>query len=596
MRKGSDIIGKPIVAYDTGERFSRVKDLIFDQASNRLIAFMLEEAGWFSSARVLLLQDVQAIGADALIAPSAASVVKANQVAEVKQILERHNVLKGTYIMTLDGRNLGQMVDLYFDEKTGLIDGYEVSGGMFSDAYSGRSFVPAPRTLKIGEDVAFVPSDVADLMEEQVGGIKAAMQTVSDKVQTAAQATGETLQDATTEAGQRLQKTKQAATASLTNAVVDEREQRAFVLGKAAQDEVNTPDGALLIAPGQMITASTIDVAQQTGVLDQLYRAAGGKVSQRAGEKLQLVAQDAGDRLYTNAAKAGESLQEMKRSAAQKITNGMIDPAQQKAFTLGKTAQWTVAAPHRTPLVLGGQRVTLAIAEAAEHWGVLDDLYRATGGRLTTELAQQANGVMASRVVEQAKGLRVAQTVRNREGLIVAAPGQIVTDTVINRAKTHHQERALLDAVGLTTGEAIRSITDNRLTLAGDRLNTTTQDMGAQVSHGTEQIRTSARNLLSQIKETATELQERSAHTLEEQRIRGALGRPVTRVILDPYDNVILNVGELITHQAIDSARRAGILDALLNSVYTQSPQFSKEELRAPEAGSAALKPLPPKM
>lgn len=590
MRKGSDVIGKPIIAYDTGERFSRVKDLIFDQDSNRLLAFMLEEAGLFSSARVLLVEDIQAIGADAVIAPSAKSVVKAKQIAEVRHILERNNVLKGTYIMTVDGRNLGQMVDLYFDEKTGLIDGYEVSGGMFSDAYSGRSFVPAPRTLKIGEHVAFVPSDVADLMEEQVGGIKAAMQTVGEKVQTAAQSTSETLQGATAEAGQRLQQTRQAATASLTNAVVDANEQKVFVLGKVAQDEVITRDGALLIGKGQVITASTIEVAQQTGVLDQLYRAAGGRVSQRAGEKLQLAAQSAGDRLHSGAARAGESLQERRRDAMLSMTNAIIDPAQQKAFVIGKTAQWAVAAPHKTPLVITGQRVTQAIADAAEHWGVLDELYRSTGGQLRTELEQQANGAIASQFVEQARGLRVSRVVQNRDGQIVAAPGQIVTDTVISRAKAYHQERALLDAVGLSTTAAMRSGADSQLAVASDRLSTTTHSMGTQVSQGTEQIRANARNLLSQIKETATELQERSTRTLEEQRIRGALGRPVTRVILDEYDNVILNVGELITHQAIDAARRAGILDALLNSVYTQSPQFTKEELRAPEPGSAALK------
>ena len=50
------------------------------------------------------------------------------------------------------------MVDLYFDETSGAIESYEVSGGIFADAYSGRSFVPAVQTLKIGEDYAFVPA------------------------------------------------------------------------------------------------------------------------------------------------------------------------------------------------------------------------------------------------------------------------------------------------------------------------------------------------------------------------------------------------------------------------------------------------------
>jgi hypothetical protein len=38
-----------------------------------------------------------------------------------------------------------------------------------------------------------------------------------------------------------------------------------------------------------------------------------------------------------------------------------------------------------------------------------------------------------------------------------------------------------------------------------------------------------------------------AAHSAVDQ----ALGRPVIRVILNPQDNVILNVGELITHRAI---------------------------------------------
>jgi hypothetical protein len=67
------------------------------------------------------------------------------------------------------------------------------------------------------------------------------------------------------------------------------------------------------------------------------------------------------------------------------------------------------------------------------------------------------------------------------------------------------------------------------------------------------------------------------------------LGRPVTRVILGQQDQVILNVGELITHQAISDARQAQVLDLLLNSVYSKNPQLSLDNLRAPQAGTAAL-------
>jgi hypothetical protein len=52
---------------------------------------------------------------------------------------------------------------------------------------------------------------------------------------------------------------------------------------------------------------------------------------------------------------------------------------------------------------------------------------------------------------------------------------------------------------------------------------------------------------------------------------------------------ILLNVGELIIHKAIASARQAEVLDLLLNSVYTEKPQLSLENLRAPQAGIAAL-------
>jgi hypothetical protein len=76
---------------------------------------------------------------------------------------------------------------------------------------------------------------------------------------------------------------------------------------------------------------------------------------------------------------------------------------------------------------------------------------------------------------------------------------------------------------------------------------------------------------------------------LEEERIKGAVGRPVSRVILDPQDNVLLNVGEIITYRAIQQARQTGVLDVLLGSVAKVEPEITQPELRAAEPGDAAL-------
>jgi uncharacterized protein YrrD len=425
MRKGNEIIGKPVVSYQSGRKIDTIKDLLFDQNSNQLLGFLIREGGWFSSPRILLLKDVLAIGADAVITTSADNVLSAKQVPEVARILEYNNVLKGTRILTTDGQNLGTMVDLYFDNETGVVEGYEVSGGLFADAYSGRSFVPSPQTLKIGKDVAFVPVETASLMEEQVGGIKAALQTAGEKVQETAQSTSEKLQDAAQSTSTKLQ-----------------------------------------------------DV----------------------GAKLQV-----------------------------------------------------------------------------------------SGSHLSQNLSAKFNDVVAGRAVEEAKGHRVRQMVRSDNGLIIAAPGQIVGDAVVDLAKRFHREEALLQAVGLSTRDAVQLRANGLAMVAGDRARMGMHRTEDQLQEGAQQIKSEASQLWQQLKHGLTDFQDRSAQAIEQKRILGALGRPVTRVILDQQDQVILNVGELITHESVEVARQSGVLEVLLGSVYAETLKLSREDIEAPYPGRASL-------
>ena len=518
MYKGREIIGKPIISYDAGERFDVIEDLIFDQDSNQLLGFLVQESNWFSRSRILQLKDVQTIGVDAVITASKATIEKANKIPAISRILEHKNTLKGTRILTMNGRDLGVIVDLYFDAQTGNVEGYEVSGGLFADTYSGRSFVPALQTLKIGRDFAFVPTQTAQLMEEQVGGIKGAMQTVSGRLQETAQVTGDRLQEFGHMAGEKAQETAQVT-----------------------------------------------------------------------GDRLQALSRSASEQAQEAAQVAGSTLQDLGRSTTASITNAIIDPAAQQAFAIGKTVGHDVVAPGGEALLLQGQTVTPELAASADTLGLLDELYRATGGNLSEPLGQRLGHAVAGLTVEQAQGRRVRHIVRNDDGSIIAAPGQIVTAQVIEQAKANHRERPLLEAVGLSAGEALQDRTGSAITLAGDRVKTSTHHAGDQLHRAGDQLQGGARDLWTQVKATAIGIQDRGTQAIEEKRIQGALGRPVARVILDQQDQVILNVGELITHQAIASARQAQVLDLLLNSVYTVKPQLSVEDMRAPQAGIAAL-------
>ena len=432
MRKGTDLIGKPIIAYDSGRKVGTVRDLIFSENQSALVALLTEEPKWFGSGKILLVVDIKAIGIDGILISTAELIQSADKVPAVQHVIEQRNVLRGTEIMTISGRNLGKMVDLYFDAKTGDVEGYEVSGGVFSDAYTGRSFVPVNKTFHIGEDFAFVPDSVTEMMEEQVGGFKGAMIATNIKAQE---------------------------------------------LGTVASTK-----------------------AQELGAV------------------------------------ASTKAQELGAVASEKLTEAQ-ERATEKAGELSHSA-------------------SNAIDRAA----------------VKTRLA------VASYTVEEAFGRRVRTTIYSQDGEIIAAMGQIVTASIIEQARYNHREKALIEATGLSLKDATKSQTS----LAANHMGSQAQEWGGELQY-------QASNAFAWARKTTDRLFDRGSNAIEEKRIKGALGRPVNRVILDSGDGVLLNVGELVTHQAIVEARQADVLDILLASIYDETPQMMRSDMKAPTNGHAAL-------
>ncbi|MBW4576527.1 MAG: PRC-barrel domain-containing protein [Aphanothece sp. CMT-3BRIN-NPC111] len=432
MLKGNDIIGMPIVAHDTGEEIKKVKDLIFDHNS-KFLGFVVDENIWLRNTEVLPIHSVKVIGPDAIVASSETAIASASRLPEIKPALERNIVMVGTKIVTEEGYDLGTIIDLYFDKQTGAIEGYEVFGGLFADPYCGLSFVPAPQNLKIGEDVAFVPREIAEMMEERINGINSTLQAAAENFPST-QHSGATLLNYAPELSE-----KQATVSNTVN-------------GQAI-----TTKGTFLVAPGQQVTPQRLDEVYQTA--------------------------------------------------------GSSEPEVPQALPL--TSQTHSEQRQETP--------------------------EATREKLHSALSVYT--------VEQTLGLRVRRSIKTQEGVYVAALGQIITEKLIARAKMYRQERELIAAVCLT------------------RPNTSEQLYKRALS---------PKKNVGSVGKRIKEIQERSAQAIEKWRIKRAVGFPVNRVILDKYDNVILDAGELITYKAIEQARQASVLSILLSSVHSKNLRLSE--------------------
>lgn len=201
MLRSNDIIGNPVITYDTGEQIGKIEDVVFDAVN--LIALITDK----KNSQALYMERVKTLGPDAVIVDSARAIVQSDA------ILERQTMTKGLRLMTGDAREIGFVHDVCF-ETDGRVSGYEISSGRMADVMEGRSFLPSHLVERIGKEVMLVSADADSAMEAHPSAVKAAVQTVGGVVQ---KATG-TLTDTTGSLTEKIKGVSSTATEKIGGA------------------------------------------------------------------------------------------------------------------------------------------------------------------------------------------------------------------------------------------------------------------------------------------------------------------------------------------------------------------------------------------
>jgi uncharacterized protein YrrD len=153
--KASDVLGLRAVIREGGQKVGKIKDLVVDPTGKQVLGFVVSE-GPLKKTKVAPWAGMQTIGEDNVVFGAAGSVVKAAEAPQIKAVLDSKLKIKGRKLQTTAGKDLGEFDDLQFDERTGAVLGYELSGGLFS----GHQFLPTPMAMEIGKDVVFVAPEV----------------------------------------------------------------------------------------------------------------------------------------------------------------------------------------------------------------------------------------------------------------------------------------------------------------------------------------------------------------------------------------------------------------------------------------------------
>jgi len=365
MRKGHSIIGLQVISQQDAKNLGKVLDLVFDHDADECVALVLRERGFLGlgAGQVLPWGEIISIGKDAVMVKGETSVVNPQDHGRLQDIMEREAHLSGTRIMTEDGRDVGNFAEIYLDETSGKVMGYEVSGGFVSDTMSGKRYIPSERTddLRVGQDVLLASPNLAEEFDRQAteepGGLKGAYSSAKDKA-------SDTYAD--------------VASASIER-------QKAFVVGKTAGRDValaapDSPDtsalanptnlapasqGELLVGQGQTITQEIADRAEQNGILHQLLLAVGATTASGAldatKERLAGAQQSLATSGSGSASGTSQSQEDLEREA------------------IGKTAQKDVELPNGAFIVVSGMVITSDNMHTAKTYGRERELMAAAG-------------------------------------------------------------------------------------------------------------------------------------------------------------------------------------------------------------------------
>lgn len=152
--KGSDIIGLDIISLASGSKVETVTDILYDSQKHQVVGILVDKGGWFKEARIILINNIHAIGKDAVIIQNESVVKVAGDVPErVALIANSEKTLVKDNVITEQGLKLGSVSDIYLEFPGGKVWELEISQGLIGNMASGKKLVKTQDIVTIGENL-----------------------------------------------------------------------------------------------------------------------------------------------------------------------------------------------------------------------------------------------------------------------------------------------------------------------------------------------------------------------------------------------------------------------------------------------------------
>lgn len=167
MKKYSQVVGLPVFSITTGEKLGEVQDVVFQRKSKKIPALILKNRFIINGTAAVLFSDISSIGKDAVMVRDKSVIIKPSSDITIDRI-----DLNGISIYTKDGKGIGTVKDVLFDEQTGNIEGVEVSDSLLNDIMSGRNILPFLGNITLSNDNMIIEKEAYEEILHNGGGLK----------------------------------------------------------------------------------------------------------------------------------------------------------------------------------------------------------------------------------------------------------------------------------------------------------------------------------------------------------------------------------------------------------------------------------------
>lgn len=167
--KANSLIGLPVITVNEGKNINTIKDIVYNGTTNLVTAFVVDEKGWFNTAKIILIQDIKSIGKDAVLVEDESKIVSANSQIDqsIAVTANNDNFLDTNEVVTRSGTKLGKVTDIYFNQITGKLEAIEVSEGFLKNIVSGTKKIAIDDIITVGTENLIVDDNAEKSIDTQ---------------------------------------------------------------------------------------------------------------------------------------------------------------------------------------------------------------------------------------------------------------------------------------------------------------------------------------------------------------------------------------------------------------------------------------------